>query len=320
MRFLPQVSYYINRERTDIFRSKHNEKVKLIMNAWWMHEVDHFPPSDCIDPLFVSFHLRYDRRDRTFLSPKVKKYLNEHGPVGCRDTGTMEFLSFQGINAFFSGCLTTTLLPNQTIKGRFMTDYILCVDVPEEVVEKVKTRTTKQVFDISRMLTPAMTFENRMKAAKFFLFLYHNAFCVITPRLHVALPAVSFGTPVCMLKGGNLIRKKRFDGLEDLFNEVDIDQFQGSEDVYDINHLPKNPVKILNMRDELVRICSAFTHYDSQKSVFEDDYNPLIEMADALKYDSRVISKTVLFEKTSNLGKTLIRRIFHGTNRFDSEV
>ena len=52
MRFLPQIDYYVQRERIDQFKSDSGEKVKLIMNAWWMWDYAHFPPSKDIEPLF----------------------------------------------------------------------------------------------------------------------------------------------------------------------------------------------------------------------------------------------------------------------------
>ena len=57
-RFLPNIDYYINRERTDKFKSDQEEKVKVIMNAWWMWQSKHFPPSEDIDPLLISMHIQ----------------------------------------------------------------------------------------------------------------------------------------------------------------------------------------------------------------------------------------------------------------------
>ena len=143
-RFLPQVDVLVNREYTDLFKSDGRDKVKLIMNHWWLHQNKHFPPADSIDPLFVSFHLKHSLRTIKFLRGGVLEYFQAHEPIGCRDNGTAEFLKSNGIRAYFSGCLTTTLLPNPLLKHKYVDDYILCVDAPEVVVNAVRNRTDKK--------------------------------------------------------------------------------------------------------------------------------------------------------------------------------
>ena len=52
--FLGNIDIFLNRERLDEYCG---EKVRLIMNGWFMHEPLHWPPSESIEPMFVSFHL-----------------------------------------------------------------------------------------------------------------------------------------------------------------------------------------------------------------------------------------------------------------------
>ena len=66
-RFLPKVDFLIHRERIDECNLPESD-IKLIMNHWWLWSGKHFPPSDCIDPLYVSFHLQYRLRNEAFLS------------------------------------------------------------------------------------------------------------------------------------------------------------------------------------------------------------------------------------------------------------
>ncbi len=316
MRFLPQVDYYIHRERTDQFKSADHEKVKLIMNAWWMQEPKHFPPSKDIDPLFVSFHFRYDRRD-VFLTDKVRNYLMEHAPIGCRDTGTMEYFRENGIDAYFTGCLTSALLPNPKLKGRFMSDYILCVDCPDELVEAVRKRSVRPVYSITRMLSHAFTSMDRFRLAKYVLFLYHNAYCVVTPRLHVSLPATAFGTPVCLIYSDKLIRKHRFEGLDDLFNQVEMDEYIKDGSLYDLNEPPKNPEVYREMAEELAKKCEAFTGHDSKKPALEDDYNPMIDLIEILAYNKEVADRELMFAHKKDLLKALINVAALGKTRHD---
>ena len=77
--------------------------------GWHMHPLYDlrydFPYHPNIRPVFVSFHL--NRLD--MLSEEAKDYLRRYGPVGCRDWTTVYLLLSAGIDAFFTGCLTTTV-------------------------------------------------------------------------------------------------------------------------------------------------------------------------------------------------------------------
>lgn len=84
------------------------ERTKIILNGWFMHRPENFPPSPDIDPLFISFHLRPSMAD-AFLTPKTIDYMKIHGPIGCRDKMTQKLLEKKGIDTYFSGCLTLTL-------------------------------------------------------------------------------------------------------------------------------------------------------------------------------------------------------------------
>lgn len=325
MRFLPKIDYYVQRERVDQFKSKNGEKVKMFMNAWWMWDYKHFPPSSDIEPLFVSFHIREKIRkqlSKKFMKKKVVDYFKQHEPIGCRDTGTAAYLQEHGIDAYFTGCMTMTLLPNYKLKEAYGNKYVLCVDVPEPMVKIIREKSEKPVYSVSRMISPAFKGKDRLKVAKYMLFLYHNAACVVTPRLHVALPSVAFETPVCLVatkteKFEVLTRRGRFDGLEGFFNEVLYEDYVNGRSDYDINHPLPNPGTHIEMRDKLVEACTKLSGYDSGKSIFEDDYNPLIEMAQMLKYDGKIINKVAMFAKPKVLLKTLIKRTILRKSRHD---
>lgn len=104
--YLDKVDYIIDREELHSFKS--NEKVRLIMNGWFMHNPKNFPPSDCIEPLFVSFHIN-PKIAEEFLNKKTIDYLKKHAPIGARDMGTRDLLLSKGIDSYFSGCLTLCL-------------------------------------------------------------------------------------------------------------------------------------------------------------------------------------------------------------------
>ncbi len=323
MRFLPKVDYYCHRERLDQFRlptEQAGQKVKLIMNAWWMWQPAHFPPSEDIDPLLISMYLYTEKRQQ-FNRPEVIDYLRAHGPVGCRDMSTKKFLDSLDVPAYFSGCLTMTLQGNPNFRKKHSNNYVLCVDLPDHLVEEVRQRTDRPVYNISRMLSVAFTAEDRIKLAKCILALYHNAHCVVTSRLHVSLPSTAFGTPVLLIMLKNEDRRGRFEGMEGFFHQVAEEDFLEVKDCYDFDHPPKNPNKHLAMRDALVQKVSAFTGYDSPAPLFEDDFEPMIELVRLLKMqldkNRDVLKRMLIFATKDELVEALYQKQILKQSKYD---
>ena len=104
--FYDHIDCYVEREHMDSFIS--DEKVKVIMNAWFMWNPQNFPPSQWIDPLCISMHIVPSIAD-VMLSEKSITYLKKCEPVGARDRNTQKILESKGIKSYFSGCLTLTL-------------------------------------------------------------------------------------------------------------------------------------------------------------------------------------------------------------------
>lgn len=89
--------------------NKYNgEEIKVIMNGWYSHYPENWPPSSQIKPLFVALHIN-DTVKNFFLSKESINYFKQHEPIGCRDYNTLQMLKQKGINAYFSACLTLTL-------------------------------------------------------------------------------------------------------------------------------------------------------------------------------------------------------------------
>ncbi len=103
--FFSNIDVIVHRERLDEYD---DEEIKLIMNGWFMKEPNHWPPSNKIHPLFISFHINSSASNE-MLTEKGIAYLKNHEPIGCRDIWTTNLLKEKGINAYFSGCLTLTL-------------------------------------------------------------------------------------------------------------------------------------------------------------------------------------------------------------------
>ena len=261
-RFLPKIDYYVNRDHLNDFKPK-EKSVKVIMNSWYMAPPYNWPPkSKKIDPLLISMYVErfneHNLTDQAFLSDESKKYIAKHGPFGARDTGTMEFMNKHGIESYFSGCMTLTLLPDKKVKRK---NYVLVVDVPKRVLNKIKKSTKRPIITLNTERYTGLTYDEKMKIAEYWLTVYQSAHCVVTTRLHCMLPCLALGTPVYAIRKTDM---RRFGGLIDLTNNYSEREFIKKKINFD--RPSRNPRKYEKIRDELVKKCKEFTGFDSKKS------------------------------------------------------
>jgi hypothetical protein len=121
----------VQREETHNYAG---EPVKMIMNGWFMHYPENWPPSENILPLLTSVHLNPEKC-KVMLNEKgvnyFNSYVNKYGPIGARDKGTRKILEAKGIPTFFSGCLTLTL--GKTYKHNPEAENVCFVDAHHQV-------------------------------------------------------------------------------------------------------------------------------------------------------------------------------------------
>ena len=103
--FLPKTDGFIQREK---LKDYDGERCKVIMNGWYMHHTEQWPPSEKITPLFVAFHINASAKEGLVSKGSID-YLKRFQPVGCRDYHTRDLLLSKGVDAYFSACLTLTL-------------------------------------------------------------------------------------------------------------------------------------------------------------------------------------------------------------------
>lgn len=96
---------YVNRDELSNYKG---DKARVIMNGWYTYKSNSCMPNEYVVPLFVAFHLNVDV-EKKFLTSQNIATLKKYAPIGCRDLHTVEVLKNKGIDAYFSGCLTTTL-------------------------------------------------------------------------------------------------------------------------------------------------------------------------------------------------------------------
>lgn len=249
--FLPQVDQYMNREKLGEYSG---EKIKLIMNGWFTHNIHHWVPADNIDPLFVSFHLNSTAAP-FMLTDKGIAYLKKHEPIGCRDKFTVQILEEKGIKAYFTGCLTLTLdnykvddsergddiyivdpfynypntdklfkSPKYFVKGVLKGDAFKLGKINEHLKKVVDKELLESAHYVTQVLPPGkQNDDEKFTYAEDCLKKYAKAKLVITSRIHCALPCLAMGTPVIFLNGFNtFVDTCRFDGISELFNRVDV--------------------------------------------------------------------------------------------------
>ena len=292
--FLPKVDIYLNREELADYRG---EKVKLIMNGWFTHNIHNWIPSEDIEPLFVSFHMNNTAAPYMLTEAGVE-YLKKHEPIGCRDQYTADILKGKGIDAYFTGCLTTTLdsyKVDDSERGDdvFIVDPLYSYPRKEKVFYNFKWtirsilngnifKLNKKSKHLRNFLSkellekaiyvnqepPSNTYshEEKFEMAEDLLKKYAKATLVITSRIHCALPCLALGTPVIFISGfDSFVDTSRFDGIIDLFNRIDIDSNTGDftanfslNGKIDENTIIKNLGKHHTLADHLKETCRKF--------------------------------------------------------------
>lgn len=249
--YLPKVDSLINRDKMNLYNE---DSVKMIMNGWYMGNAQNWPPSDLINPLFVSIHINSTVKE-ALTSPESIAYFKKHEPIGCRDIYTTNLLKGKGIEAYFSGCLTLTL--SKTYKREQISDEILIIDPlfhcltikemianPKKMAKRIitgrigeynlRSKILKEFFTKELLeqavhipqMTSTIGIEDSFSKANQFLLRLSRAKLVITSRIHTALPCLAMGTPVIFLNGGfsNEMNNCRFEGLIDFFHTIDVDK------------------------------------------------------------------------------------------------
>lgn len=207
--FLPNVDYYIERDSIQNFKEPN---VKTILNSWWAHNENSWPPPNNINPLLISIHI-YDKILSSFINEKSKKYCSNK-EFGARDEYTCEILKKNAFeNVYVSYCLTLTF---PKYLGERNHD-VLYVDAFGYENNKELRHEIPSLFNMNP--------EDRLKIAEERLNLYKKAKKVVTSRLHCALPCLAFGTPVDFIYT-DFFDPSRMSGYSDIL--------QGKKDIFSI--------------------------------------------------------------------------------------
>ncbi|MGN0240128.1 MAG: polysaccharide pyruvyl transferase family protein [Candidatus Weimeria sp.] len=277
--FYPQIDCVVNREGLPAFRPDDGKPVAVIMSAWFMWKKWNWPPSPYVYPLFVGFHyadhqlsdqpgspIKYE-----YLTGEGAEYLKAYGPIGARDIHTVERLRKNGIDAYFSGCITLTL-PKQKREDRGR--YICLVDVDRRVVKKIRkdmegsgievreyTHTKKRDRKAGAVEREAEVVERLTE--------YQNAVCVVTKKLHCALPCLAMEVPVLLVK--DMADDIRFTPYYDFLHWVRPKDFLSGKCGYDLTDPPENKPDYKPYREQLIKTCREFVDSVKDRDLSRED-------------------------------------------------
>ena len=218
---LPQVDLFLDRDNLPSFRG---EKTLCVFNSWFLLGEDFRAPSADIDPVFFGFHAYRPE----LWNGEWFDYLKKHEPIGCRDQFTVDNLRRVGIDAYFSGCLTLFMshkyLRNRPRQGVYF------FDVPDEALPFIPEDIKKRAVTITSWAPPSVMPNTlgRWPVTATLLDQLAHAELVVTRRLHAALPAAGFGTPVVCIPDRSIsIAQTRFAGYEPILNLTYSDDASG---------------------------------------------------------------------------------------------
>lgn len=317
-KFLPQIDFFIDREKLDSFYGDgDSQRVAVIMNAWYMYTKFNWPPSPYIYPLFIAMHISiedYYGIGTKFLDGLGGEYLKKYAPIGARDQSTHELLTGKGIESYISGCLTLTLDQFADVKK---TDTIYLVDIEENYVKKIKEFYPNECFEeITHFVdyTDKCNYKERMEKVEELLKKYQGAKCVITSRLHCALPCLALKTSVLLLYKDEF--KDRIEYFLKYIYSVSPSDVENNNMGFDISNPPRNKEDYLLLRENIKEKCNDFIVDCKNKTIKCEDIN----FFDVLDWQDNLINESELkFREQILEYKSWCEELQQGKNWLESE-
>jgi len=232
-------------------------RIKTIVNGWFMESPENWPPSNNIDPLFISFHINPSVKE-SFISQDSIDYFKKYEPIGCRDYYTRDLLIEHGVNAYFSSCVTLGIERKNYLKKQ--PEGIIVIGAFDRLKPFLDYKSSSK-FLLSLFRYPLKYFNYKIKLYRFNKHLKRQKFkiknfnqitkkpidshakgielaenmlqkiaesnIIITSRIHSALPALAMGLKVIFINEGleHSNHKMRLSGLKNYFNTVCLNDF-----------------------------------------------------------------------------------------------
>ena len=248
----------LDRESLNIYQEKPR---KVIINGWFMENPYNFPPSENLNPFFISFHIS-PSASKQMLNNRTINYLKKYEPIGCRDVYTQTLLEKYQLKTFLSSCVTLTLNKKDFINSSYSENRALIIGAFDRLKPNIETNKGFYKMLISAVKSPykllnyqtktllfnrwlkkqnlKLDFANQIvnnkisshiegiKLAEEVLQKIANSDYVITSRIHSALPAVAMGKKVIFINEGldNVNHSARLVGLESFFTSIKLKEIR----------------------------------------------------------------------------------------------
>ncbi|WP_404934690.1 polysaccharide pyruvyl transferase family protein [Nitratireductor sp. L15S-10] len=197
---LPQVDFYLDRDSLNTYQG---DECILVMNGWFSHCPQAWPPNEKIVPIFHGFHITPEAAEHY---RKHLDYFKKHAPIGCRDQSTLDMVKSWGVEAYLSYCTTLTF-PTRTKEPD--EELVVLVDAPK-AAHRVKR--WKRKLSIQHEVAPVSSPVQRAFAKDLLAMYRDKATLVVTSRIHAAMPCMAMGIPT-------LYMPKQPDGRTNIINE-----------------------------------------------------------------------------------------------------
>lgn len=191
--------HYHDRDGLYYFSRKDDQYICIMQG--WFSETRTWVPSESITPIYVGTHFNHSTRNFIASCPKLRDHLSGY-VIGARDPSTAAFLKDQGLNSYFSRCLTLTFPKRESVPS---VGKCFIVDVPEYFMPYIPLSIRKdaqiiQQREVGRGTSDQYHQDKYFSAAQDFLERYKTeATLVITSALHCALPCIAMGIPTILI-------------------------------------------------------------------------------------------------------------------------
>lgn len=241
--FYPKVDFLLDRDSV----ARISEPTQAIINGWYQLD-DEYHYSEFLRPKALSIHISNPQDFKR--QAKTLEQWSEFGSIGCRDEKTADLIRSYGFDAYFSGCLTTTLgrsfknkrdvnsrgvkvvladLNPDLVCNEDLSGLNIFQKVRHSIINGIVNRKLASILNelipanaevqVTQHLAPlGLSDDEYFRQAETLLRIYEQADLVLTSRIHCALPCLGMGTPVVLF--ANDAGDLRFPGLIDWLNTV----------------------------------------------------------------------------------------------------
>jgi len=190
-------------DRENLVAASKFGRTLFFANGWYMHDYSGFPPPPNLVPIYASMHFS---NAAILQDPQSVQHLKRHSPIGARDQKTLFMLRAAGIPSYYSGCFTAGIKPRACATERKGLIVVDGIDHPlsDVAVDAIGHRLGMNPRRISHDPEGIdLPFEQYVREtfsrADELLRAYCSSQCVVTTKIHCALPCLAMGVPVILV-------------------------------------------------------------------------------------------------------------------------